>query len=112
LGGWAISSLFGIVLFGFADGLIGWSVTSFIGAFFVPIINGSNQAIWQAKVAPDLQGRVFSIRRLIAWFVTPAAQLVAGPLADFVFEPGMQSNTLMASTAGTVVGTHPGSGMS
>jgi DHA3 family macrolide efflux protein-like MFS transporter len=112
LGGWAISSLFGIVLFGFADGLIGWSIASFIAVFFVPIINGSNQAIWQAKVAPDLQGRVFSIRRLIAWFVTPAAQLVAGPLADFVFEPGIQSNTLMASTAGTVVGTHPGSGMS
>jgi len=112
LGGWALSSLLGVVLFGFSDGLIGWSIASFIGAFFIPIINGSNQAIWQAKVAPDLQGRVFSIRRLIAWFVTPAAQLVAGPLADFVFEPGIQSDTLMASTAGQVVGTDPGSGMS
>jgi MFS family permease len=112
LGGWAISSLLGVVLFGFSDGLIGWSIASFFGTFFIPIINGSNQSIWQAKVAPDLQGRVFSIRRLIAWFVNPAAQLIAGPLADFVFEPGMQSNTLMASTAGKVVGMDPGSGMS
>jgi hypothetical protein len=105
-------SLLGVVLFGFSDGLIGWSIASFFGAFFGPIINASNQSIWQAKVAPDLQGRVFSIRRLIAWFVNPAAQLVAGPLADFVFEPAMESDTLMASTAGQVVGTDPGSGMS
>lgn len=112
LGGWALLSILGVVLFGFSDSLIGWSIASFFGLFFGPIINASNQSIWQAKVAPDLQGRVFSIRRLIAWFVNPAAQLIAGPLADFVFEPGMQSNTLMASTAGRVVGMDPGSGMS
>jgi len=53
------------------------------------LINSSNQAIWQAKVAPDLQGRVFATRRLIAWFVTPFATLLAGPLADYVFEPAM-----------------------
>ena len=58
---------------GVGSGLVVWVAASFMGAFFTPIINGSNQAIWQSKVAPDLQGRVFSIRRLIAWFVTPAA---------------------------------------
>jgi hypothetical protein len=80
--------------------------------FFIPIINGSNQAIWQAKVAPDVQGRVFSIRRLIAWFVSPIAMLIAGPLADFVLEPAMQSDTVLAKTFGWLVGTGPGSGMS
>jgi DHA3 family macrolide efflux protein-like MFS transporter len=112
LAGWAISSLLGVVLMGLGNSLPVWAIASFCGAFFVPIINGSNQSIWQAKVAPDLQGRVFSIRRLIAWFVNPAAMLVAGPLADRVFEPAMQANTSLSQTFSGLVGTGPGAGMS
>ena len=83
-----------------------------MGVFFVPIINGSNQAIWQAKVPPDLQGRVFSIRRLIAWFVSPLAMLVAGPLADKVLEPAMRNpQSFLASSLGWAIGTGPGRGM-
>ncbi len=112
LAGWALSSLLGVVLMGLGRDLPVWIVASFIGAFFVPIINGSNQAIWQSKVAPDLQGRVFSIRRLIAWFVNPAAMLIAGPLADFVMEPSMQTDGRVAEMFGPLVGTGPGAGMS
>jgi MFS family permease len=112
LAGWAISSLLGVVLMGLGRSLPIWAVASFFGAFFVPIINGSNQAIWQAKVAPDVQGRVFSIRRLIAWFVNPAAMLIAGPLADFVMEPAMQPRGALTDTFSGLVGTGPGAGMS
>lgn len=112
LAGWAISSVLGVVLMGLGRSLPIWAVASFFGAFFIPIINGSNQAIWQAKVAPDVQGRVFSIRRLIAWFVNPAAMLIAGPLADFVLEPAMQPNGALSGTFGWLVGTGPGAGMS
>lgn len=112
LAGWAISSLVGVVLMGLGNSLPVWAIASFCGAFFIPIINGSNQAIWQAKVAPDLQGRVFSIRRLIAWFVNPAAMLIAGPLADRVFEPAMQTNSGLSQMFSGLVGTGPGAGMS
>lgn len=112
LAGWAISSLVGVVLMGLGNSLPIWAIASFCGAFFIPIINGSNQAIWQAKVAPDLQGRVFSIRRLIAWFVNPAAMLIAGPLADRVFEPAMQTNSGLSQMFSGLVGTGPGAGMS
>jgi len=112
LAGWAISSLLGTVLMGLGNGLAVWVAASFMGTFFNPIINGSNQAIWQAKVAPDLQGRVFSIRRLIAWFVTPAAMLVAGPLADRIFEPAMQAGGELSKAFSGLVGTGPGAGMS
>jgi hypothetical protein len=78
---------------------------------FGPLINASNQAIWQAKVAPDLQGRVFSARRLIAWFAQPIAPIIAGTLADFALEPAMRSNGAMASIFGGLVGTGPGAGM-
>jgi len=109
--GWALSSLLGHVLLGLGRGLPLWLPASFIGGAFVPLINGSNQAIWQAKVAPDVQGRVFSARRLIAWFTGPIAPLIAGPLADFVLEPGMKAGGGLAAAFGWLVGTGPGAGM-
>lgn len=109
--GWVISSLFGVALLGIGQTLPIWVAASFIGSFLVPVINGSNQAIWQAKVAPDIQGRVFSIRRLIAWFVNPLAMLIAGPLADFVMEPAMQPGGALAPTFGWLVGVGPGAGI-
>ena len=112
LAGWIFSSLLGLVLMGLGRSVPVWAAASFMGAFFIPVINGSNQAIWQAKVAPDVQGRVFSIRRLIAWFVTPLAMLVAGPLADRALEPAMQAGGAFAASFYWLVGTNPGAGMS
>jgi DHA3 family macrolide efflux protein-like MFS transporter len=112
LAGWALSGLLGTTLMGLGKGLVVWGAASFLGAFLIPFINGSNQAIWQSKVAPDIQGRVFSIRRLIAWFVSPLAMLIAGPLADRVLDPAMQAGTGWAETLGKVVGNGPGSGIS
>ena len=109
--GHVLISLFGEVLMGFGRGLPVWLVASFLGAMTIPIINGSNQAIWQAKVAPDVQGRVFSVRRLIAQISGPVAILLAGPLADRVFEPAMQPGGSLAPVFGGLIGTGPGAGM-
>ncbi len=110
--GWFVASLLGLVLMGFGRSIPIWAVASFFGMFFIPIINGSNQAIWQAKVPPDLQGKVFSIRRLIAWFVSPLAMLVAGPLADQLLEPAMRNpQSFLATSLGWLIGTGPGRGM-
>jgi hypothetical protein len=110
--GWFISSLLGTVLMGLGRITPVWVVAAFLGVFFVPIINGSNQAIWQAKVPPDLQGKVFSIRRLIAWFVSPLAMLIAGPLSDKILEPAMQDpQSALASATGWFMGIGPGRGM-
>jgi MFS family permease len=111
LAGWIVSGVIGISLFGWGQGLLVWSIAFFIGALAGPIINGSNQAIWQAKVAPDLQGRVFSARRLIAWLTSPITPLIAGPLADFVLEPAMAEGGSLTGTFGWLVGTGPGAGM-
>lgn len=55
--------------------------------FLLPVVNGCSQAIWQSKVLPEVQGRVFAVRRMIGASTLPLAYLVAGPLADHVFEP-------------------------
>ncbi|MCK4832091.1 MAG: MFS transporter, partial [Anaerolineales bacterium] len=89
LGGWALTGVLGIMLVGVGRSLPIWIAATFAVNLMGPVINGSNQAIWQTKVAPDVQGRVFSTRRLIAWLVTPISSLLAGPLADSVLEPAM-----------------------
>ena len=89
LAGWIISSLF-FSLVGVGTWLPLWVVASALTSLFGPLIDGSNQAIWQSKVAPDLQGRVFSARLLIAWITNPISPLIAGLLGDYVLEPAMR----------------------
>ena len=109
--GWILASLFGVVVLGVGRSLPLWIPGMVLATIFVPLVNGSNQAIWQAKVAPDLQGRVFSARRLIAWFTNPITPLIAGPLADFVLEPAMRQGGTLTGVFGWLVGIGPGAGM-
>ena len=106
-----------LMLSGFFTSLLGVSplipvmaVAGFFLMFTMPIINGSSQAIWQSKVAPDVQGRVFSIRRMIAWSMTPLAYIVAGPLADRVFRPLLLEGGALADSVGQLIGVGPGRG--
>ncbi len=111
--GWLIGSFFNGVLLAFGRGISIWVPMMFLGGLFSPLINASNQAIWQAKVLPDLQGRVFSARRLIAWFTNPISPIIGGTLADFVLEPAMKmQNGGLAQIFGPAFGSGPGSGMS
>jgi DHA3 family macrolide efflux protein-like MFS transporter len=110
LAGWMLASL-GMVLMGLGQGLVIWMLASFAYTFFEPIVNGSDQAIWQAKVAPDVQGRVFSTQMLISNITMPLAMLLAGPLADQVFEPAMMPGGGLAASFGWLVGVGPGAGM-
>lgn len=72
-----------------------------------PIGGGSSQAIWQSKVPPELQGRVFAIRQVTAIGAMPIAFLTAGVLADRVVEPLFTSGTSMLTT---LFGSGPGRG--
>jgi DHA3 family macrolide efflux protein-like MFS transporter len=109
--GWLLSSLFGMTLFGFGRGLAVWIPTAMFMTVFGALINGSSQAIWQAKVEPDVQGRVFSARRLIAWITQPITPIIAGTLADYVLEPAMKTQTPLSNIFGPIFGIGPGAGM-
>lgn len=109
--GMALEGLLGTTPMGLGRSLWVWSGASFLTAMFVPLINGSNQAIWQAKVHPDVQGRVFAARRMIAQITAPVAMLMAGPLADRVMEPAMAPGGSLAGALGALFGTGPGAGM-
>jgi MFS transporter, DHA3 family, macrolide efflux protein len=79
--------------------------------FGIPIISGCSQAIWQSKTAPEVQGRVFAMRTMLAWSCAPLAFLLSGPLADKVFEPMLAANGILAGSVGRLIGTGPGRGI-
>lgn len=109
--GWMLSG-FTFILLGAGRSLPLWIAAMFLTNTIIPLVNSSNQAIWQAKVPPDLQGRVFSIRRLIAQVTAPLAMLLTGPLADYLMEPAMASpNASLAPLFSWAVGTGPGTGI-
>ncbi len=105
------SSLLSNMLMGLGRSAPIWVAAAFFFMFINPITNGCGQAIWQSKVPPELQGRVFSTRRLIAQASQPVAMFVAGPLADRVMEPAMMPGGSLAPVFGWLLGTGPGAGM-
>jgi len=90
-----------------------WPVA--LGAFgahlTIAVIYGSNQAIWQSKVPPNVQGRVFAMQQMIAKSTTPLAYLVAGPIADKLFEPLLAFDGPLAEGIGHIIGIGPGRGI-
>lgn len=86
------------------------AIAGFSMMFTMPIVNGSSQAIWQSKVSPDIQGRVFTVRRMIAWSTMPLAYVIAGPLADRIFKPLLMEGGALADSVGLVIGVGPGRG--
>jgi hypothetical protein len=112
----AISSL-GLIVSGLEPSAFVVGAGFSILLFTVPIASGSSQAIWQSKVAPAVQGRVFATRSMISRSIMPLAFLLAGPLADRVFEPMMSAQGALASASllgvnvGEFVGFGPGRGI-
>jgi DHA3 family macrolide efflux protein-like MFS transporter len=110
--GWALSGALGFGFLGFGQSVPFWMVGIFLGAFMGPVINSSNQALWQSKVPPDIQGKVFSVRRVIAQITSPLGALLGGVLADRVMEPALLPGGSLAPSLGKFFGTSQGSGMS
>jgi hypothetical protein len=109
--GWSVFGVF-TALFGLARVPWLWMASLFMFTFVMPFVNGANQAIWMSKVDPSMQGRVFSIRRLVAQVSVPLALLVSGPLADKVFEPAFKTGgNWLANLFSPLVGLGAGSGM-
>jgi hypothetical protein len=102
--------LLGIQLILMGTTTVPWilGLTGFCGLFCIPVVNGCGQAIWQTKVDPPLQGRVFALRRLTGFF-RPLGYLVAGVVADRLLEPCMRG-AAGDGALGFVVGSGPGRG--
>jgi hypothetical protein len=84
---------------------------SFFFAAGIPVMSSSSQTIWQRKIAPDVQGRVFAIRSMLVTSTLPLAYLTSGTLADYVFNPLLVAGGPLAGSVGRVIGVGPSRGI-
>lgn len=110
-GGAALSFLLGDGLFAIGQSLPAWLMAATVAAFFIPFIGGADRTIWQSKVPPAIQGRVFSVANMFRNGVKPLGYLLAGPLADRLFEPALQVGGPWVPYLGWLVGSGPGAGI-
>jgi MFS family permease len=109
--GMLLTAILGDALMGLGAGLPVWLAAAVFIELFIPLVIGSNSAIWQAKILPQQQGRVFAARSLLTGLGEPAALLATGLLADNVFEPALQPGGALVPLFGPLVGTGSGAGM-
>lgn len=107
----ALSFFFGDGQLALGDSVWRWALGSFTAAIFIPGIVGSMRAIWQHKTPPALQGRVFAVQSMVQQGARPVGFLLAGPLADQLFEPAMSSGGALVAVFGGLVGTGTGAGI-
>lgn len=111
IGGILIFSLIGRIGYGTAETVAVWAVALVFTHIAIPFIDGYGQSIWQEKVEPAVQGRVFGARQFIENLALPIGMFIAGPVTDRFFEPEMQPGGSLAGTFSWLVGTGPGAGM-
>ncbi len=109
--GVALTSLLGDSLMGLGQSLPVWVIAAIFLEVFIPVLYGSYQAIWQAKIEPEIQGRVFAARDLMVHIAQPIAMILTGLLVDKLFEPALMPNGSLAPIFGGLVGTGSGAGM-
>lgn len=81
----------------------------FMGGLAVVI--STNQSIWQAKVHPQMLGRVGAIVAMVGSIPQLIAYALAGPAVDHLFEPLVGREEVRSETLATLVGTGPGRGV-
>lgn len=106
-----VSAGLGETVFGLGGILLVWISGKLCSYINQSLLGSSIDAIWQAKVKPEVQGRVFATQRVMIIVTSAVASLIAGPLADYVFEPAMMPNGSLAPRLGWIFGTGKGAGM-
>jgi DHA3 family macrolide efflux protein-like MFS transporter len=76
----------GVLLLGTASAAAFWLAVGgmSLAGFMNPITNGPLFAVVQAKVNPEMQGRVFTVIQSAASAMSPLSMMIAGPVADML----------------------------
>ena len=86
-----LTSMLGLIGVGLGSLLVGFTpatayplalAATFVIGFSMPITNGPLLAAVQAVVAPEMQGRVFTLIGSAAVAMSPLGLIIAGPVAD------------------------------
>lgn len=107
----ALSFLFGDLLMGLGQSVFFWALAGIAASLPIAFIGAGQTVILYERIPDAMQGRVFAVRNAIQFGSIPIGILLGGWLADYVFEPFLQSNHPVAIILSKLVGEGPGSGM-
>jgi len=106
-----ISFLMGDLLMGIGRNIYVWSLAGLAASIPIPFIMAGQKIIMYKTVPKEIQGRIFAVRNAIQYSSIPVGILLGGYLADYVFEPFMESQNTASMILQKIVGSGPGSGM-
>jgi DHA3 family macrolide efflux protein-like MFS transporter len=89
------------MLFVFCGPLYQFVAMALLGSFGNTFAYTFSQSIWQSKTPIQLQGRVFSARKIIAQIPGPISMGISGPLVDYVLFPLVKNNPVLPIWMGT-----------
>ena len=107
----ALSFLFGDILMAVGRGSLVWMIAGAAASFPIPFIMAGQNVIMYKRVPEEIQGSVFAVRNAIQFGTIPVGILLGGLLADWYFEPMMQSDSRLSKLLSILVGRGAGSGM-
>ena len=79
-------------------------MTGFMFFAVLPFVNTSIEVLIRKNIDNKKQGRVWSIISTITYFGSIVAFVVAGFLADKVFNPLLEVNGKLSGTVGSIIG--------
>ena len=94
---------------GIGNNVYAWTLAALAASVPIPFITAQQNAIFYERVPQEIQGRVFAVRNALQYCTIPAGLIIGGVLADYVFEPLMQSGTW--KVLNQILGYGPGCGM-
>ncbi|NEQ34436.1 MAG: MFS transporter, partial [Leptolyngbya sp. SIO4C5] len=98
-------------VFGLGRSLTIWIPAQFCSSLNFPLLGSCRSALWMNAIASEIQGRVFAANSLVTQLASLVAVLLAGPLAERVFEPAMASGGTLTSWLSPLFGSGAGSGI-
>lgn len=98
-------------MIGFTDNILFITGAAFLFFCSLPLINTSADVLVRKNIPNEMQGRAWGIIGVLSQIGFIAAYSVAGFLADHIFKPLLESDGVLASSAGRIIGTGPGRGI-
>lgn len=109
--GFSLLSGLAIAAHGLAPSFTLLVIAGFLMFLSIPPAQSASYALWQTKVPSHLLGRCMAILRMTGEAALPLGYLLAGPLAEYVFEPMLMPGGRLADTVGTLIGVGEGRGL-
>lgn len=99
------------IAIGLFESVILAAISGFVFFMCISIIGAVFQITFQNRVPVNLQGRVFSVRKMLITSTIPISYLTVGFLADYVTKPLLRENGILANSLGRIYGVGENKGI-